>query len=206
MDEHSQAKLIMVSAIVEAFKFELMVQVEAAHNVYNNASDVVAKPAPSIPKEGSVFCGAQLQKCRLSIGSIAKMIDKFLDHHQQLIATEDQRQACEQDISRHVEQDGLLAKLKCDSDSLLDMMEQPKASESDMSSGLFGDPGVVTSVAVATSGSQIGYAFRDFLCDGRSEIAPSLENESLKPRSGLTPRALVKETSRRSQIDSYRIG
>ncbi|PIC34702.1 hypothetical protein B9Z55_014278 [Caenorhabditis nigoni] len=197
--QHSQAQLIMVSTIAEAFKFELMVQVEAAQKVYNNVRDVVAKPTPSIQTEVFVFCGAQLQKCRLSIGGIAKMIDEFLDNHQQLMATEEQRQACGQEILKHVEQDGLLAKLKCDIDSLLDMMEQSKASESDMSSGLRGDPGVVTSDAAATSGSRIGYAFRDFLCDGRSEIAPSLNNESLKLRSGLTHGAMAEEASRKAQ-------
>ena len=83
---------------IEAFKFELMVQVEAAQKVYNNVRDVVAKPTPSIQTEVFVFCGDKLQKCRLSIGGIAKMIDEFLDNHQQLMATEEQRQACGQEI------------------------------------------------------------------------------------------------------------
>ncbi|PIC27509.1 hypothetical protein B9Z55_019745 [Caenorhabditis nigoni] len=189
----------MVSTIVEAFKFELMVQVEAAQKVYNNVRDVVAKPTSSIEEEVFVFCGAQLRKSRLSIGGIAKMIDEFLDNHQQLMATEDQRHACGQEISTHVEQDGLLAKLKCDIDGLLEMMEQSKAFESGMSSGLRGDSGVVTTDAAATSGSRIGYAFRDFQCEERSGIAPSLNNGSLKLRSGLTHGTMVEEASRRAQ-------
>ncbi|CAO4362375.1 unnamed protein product [Caenorhabditis nigoni] len=197
--QHSQANLIMLSTIVEAFKLELLVRIDGARTVYNNVRDVVAKPFPSSTTEVLVFFGAQLRKSRLSIESIAKMIDEFLDSHQQLMATEDQRQACEQEISGHVEQDGLLAKLKCDIDSLLDMIEQQKAPESDKSSGLRGDPVFVTSDAAATSGSQIRHAFRDFQCGVSRGAAPSLNNETRKLRSGLPHGSMVEEASRRAQ-------
>ncbi|PIC13614.1 hypothetical protein B9Z55_027711 [Caenorhabditis nigoni] len=162
---------------------------------------LVSLVQPSTAKPISSWFRQSLEKS--TIGGIAKMIDEFLDIHQQLIDAVDQRQACGQEITSHVEQDGILAKLKCDIDSLLDMMVQSKASESDMASGLRGlprgDPGVVTTDAAATSGSRIGYAFRDLLCNGRSGIAPSLNNESLKLRSGLTLGAMVEESSRRAQ-------